>query len=106
MKMIKRDSIQRFKAISIEDGQGGTQTQLVPAEFIDANVSVNTTLKEITQYGLADEMVIHVVTNIKLDEDSRVRYQYSNKLFKLTRQIKQGNEYYSTFIEVNKGGQK
>ena len=49
-------------------------------------------------------MVIHVVTNIKLDEYLYSRYMYSDRLFRLVRQIKQGNEYFSTLVEVNEGG--
>lgn len=102
--MIKRDTIQRYAAVVTKDEMGGDVVKLNPAEIVDANVSINTTFGEITQYGLKNEMVLHVVTNIKLDEYFYSRYKYSGRLFKLVRQIKQGNEYFSTLVEVNEGG--
>ena len=102
--MVKRDTIQRYAAVVTKDEMGGDVVELNPAEIIDANVSINTTFGEITQYGIKDEMVIHVVTNIKLDEYLYSRYMYSGRLFRLVRQIKQGNEYFSTLVEVNEGG--
>ena len=102
--MVKRDTIQRYAAVVTKDEMGGDVVELNPAEIIDANVSINTTFGEITQYGIKNEMVIHVVTNIKLDEYLYSRYMYSDKLFRLVRQIKQGNEYFSTLVEVNEGG--
>lgn len=102
--MVKRDTIQRYAAIVTQDEMGGNVVQLNPAEIVDANVSINATLGEITQYGLKNEMVLHVVTNIELDEFLYSRYKYSGRLFRLVRQIKQGNEYFSTLVEVNEGG--
>lgn len=102
--MVKRDTIQRYAAIVTQDEMGGNIVQLNPAEIVDANVSINATLGEITQYGLKNEMVLHVVTNIELDEFLYSRYKYSGRLFRLVRQIKQGNEYFSTLVEVNEGG--
>ena len=102
--MIKRDTIQRYAAVVTKDEMGGDVVKLNPAEIVDANVSINATLGEITQYGLKNEMVLHVVTNIELDEFLYSRYKYSDRLFRLIRQIKQGNEYFSTLVEVNEGG--
>ena len=102
--MVKRDTIQRYAAVVTKDEMGGDVVNLNPAEIVDANVSINTTLGEITQYGIKSEMIIHVVTNIKLDEYLYSRYMYSGRLFRLVRQIKQGNEYFSTLVEVNEGG--
>ena len=102
--MVKRDTIQRYAAIVDQDEMGGNNVQLNPAEIVDANVSINATLGEITQYGLNNEMILHVVTNIELDEFLYSRYKYSGRLFRLVRQIKQGNEYFSTLVEVNEGG--
>ena len=96
--MVKRDTIQRYKAIVSQDEMGGNLVELIPAEIIDANVSINATLGEITQYGLKSEMVLHVVTNIELDEYLYSRYMYSGRLFRIVRQIKQGNEYFSTLV--------
>ena len=103
--MIKRDTIQHYLARVEEDGMGGNNVSLIPSEFVEANVSINTTFGEITQYGLNNEMVLHVVTNIELDEFLHSRYKYAGRLFKLVRQIKQGNEYFSTLVEVNEGGE-
>lgn len=102
--MVKRDTIQRYAAVVTKDEMGGDVVELNPAEIVDANVSINTTFGEITQYGIKNEMVIHVVTNIKLDEYLYSRYMYSDRLFRLVRQVKQGNEYFSTLVEVNEGG--
>ena len=102
--MVKRDTIQRYAAVVTKDEMGGDVVNLNPAEIVDASISINTTLGEITQYGIKSEMVIHVVTNIKLDEYLYSRYMYSGRLFRLVRQIKQGNEYFSTLVEVNEGG--
>ena len=102
--MVKRDTIQRYAAVVTKDEMGGDVVNLTPAEIVDASVSINTALGEITQYGIKSEMVIHVVTNIKLGEYLYSRYMYSGRLFRLVRQIKQGNEYFSTLVEVNEGG--
>lgn len=98
--MIKRDTIRRFTASVVEDGLGGQDVIMNPAEFITANVSISASFGEIQQFGITNEMVIHVVTNYKLDPSSYTRYEYSDKMFKLVRQIKQGNEFFSTLIEV------
>lgn len=99
--MIKRDLIRRYAVITTPDEMGGSAIDRRPAEFVKANVSLNATIGEITQYGIKDEMVIHTITDVKLDEYLYTRYEYSGKLFKLMRQIKQGNEYYSTLIETD-----
>lgn len=101
--MIKRDTIQRIKAVLTKDEMGGDIVELTPAEHVKAHVSINATLGEITQYGIKNEMIIHVVSDIKLDEYIHTRYKYSGKLFRLIRQIKQGSEYYATLVEVNGG---
>ena len=103
--MIKRDTIQHYLARVEEDGMGGNNVSLIPSEFVEANVSINTTFGEITQYGIKNELVLHVVTNIELDDFVNSRYKYSGKLFKVMRQIKQGNEYFCTLVEVNEGGE-
>ena len=99
--MIKRDLIRLYAVITAEDEMGGSAIYRTPAEFVKANVSLNATIGEITQYGVKNEMVIHTITDVKLDEYLYTRYEYSGKLFKLMRQIKQGNEYYSTLIETD-----
>jgi hypothetical protein len=101
--MIKRDTIQRYSAVLTKDEMGGDVVNLTPAEIVRAHVSINSTLGEITQYGLKEEMVLHVITDIELDNYIYTRYMYSGRLFRIVRQIKQGNEYYSTLVEVNGG---
>ena len=39
--------------------------------------------------------------HIYLDDYIYTRYEYTGKMFKLVRQIKQGNEYFSTLIETD-----
>jgi hypothetical protein len=99
--MIKRDLIRRYAVITTPDEMGGSTIDRNPAEFVKVNVSVNATFGEITQYGVKNEMVIHVVSNVELDDYIYTRYEYSGKMFRLVRQIKQGNEYYSTLIETD-----
>ena len=99
--MIKRDLIRRYAVITTPDEMGGSAIDRRPAEFVKVNVSVNATIGEITQYGVKNEMVIHVVCNVELDDYIYTRYEYSSKMFRLVRQIKQGNEYYSTLIETD-----
>lgn len=98
--MIKRDTIQRYTATVAEDSMGGQSVSYSPAEIITANVSVNATFGDIQQFGITNEMVIHIVTNVKLDQYIYTRYEYSGKMFRLVRQIKQGNEFFSTLVEV------
>ena len=99
--MIKRDLIRRYAVITTPDEMGGSAIDRRPAEFVKVNVSINATIGEITQYGIKNEMVIHVVSNVELDDYIYTRYEYSGKMFRLVRQIKQGNEYYSTLIETD-----
>lgn len=98
--MIKRDTIQRYVATVTDDSMGGQNVSYTPGEFITANVSINATFGDIQQFGITDEMVLHTVTNIKLDQYIYTRYEYSGKMFRLVRQIKQGNEFFSTLIEA------
>lgn len=104
--MIKRELIRRYAVITTPDEMGGSAIERYPAELVKANVSVNTriamtsTMGQMTQFGVKEEMVIHVITDIKLDEYIHTRYEYGGRMFKLMRQIKQGNEYFSTLIET------
>ena len=99
--MIKRDLIRRYVVATTPDEMGGEGIDRKPAEFVKANVSINSTFGEITQYGIKEEMILHVVTDVKLDDYIYTRYEYTGKMFKLVRQIKQGNEYFSTLIETD-----
>lgn len=104
--MIKRDLIQRYSAELTKDEMGGiASAKLIPAEQVKAHVSINSSIGEITRYGLKEEMVIHCITDVLLDGYIHTRYKYSGKMFRLVRQIKQGNEYFSTLIEVNGGNE-
>ena len=98
--MIKRDTIQRYTTDITEDEMGGSVSKLVPKENVVANVSIGTVFSN-TEYGTRNELTLNVVTNVELDKYLYTRYMYSGKLFKLVRQIKQGNEYFSTLVEVN-----
>lgn len=100
--MIKRDTIQRIVLTPVADNEGGSAAPTVEEkEHIRACVSIETTYGDIQQYGVAQQMAIHVVTDIKLDEYVNARYVFSGKHFKLMRQVKRGNEYFSVLIEIN-----
>ena len=99
--MIKRDTIQRVIVTPIEDEMGGNSISTEFKERVVAHVSINTTYKDLTQYGIKDQMLLYVVTNIKLDEYVYTRYIFSGKMFKVMRQVKNGNEYFSVLMEVN-----
>lgn len=99
--MIKRDTLQRVIVTPIEDEMGGNSVSTELKEQIVAHVSINTTFKDLTQYGVKEQMLLHVVTSVKLDEYLYARYVFSNKMFKVMRQVKNGNEYFSVLMEVN-----
>lgn len=100
--MIKRDRIQRVLVHSESDGQGGNVNTYEGKEYVDAHVSIVSTMGDTTQFGIKDELVIHTVTGVYLDTTSpNVRYKYSGKLFKVLRQVPAGNEYYCTMKQVN-----
>lgn len=99
--MIKRDTLQRVIVTPIDDDMGGNSVSIEPKETIVAHVSINTTYKDLTQYGVKDQMLLHVVSSIKLDEYIYARYVFSEKMFKVMRQVKNGNEYFSVLMEVN-----
>ena len=95
--MIKRDTIQRVIMKPIEDGQGGKTFELEPKELITVAVSIGATMSQVAEFGSQTQLTLNVVSNIKLD----ARYIFSGKHFKLMRQVKQGNEYFSVLLEVN-----
>ena len=99
--MIKRDTIQRVIITPVEDGEGGNTVTREYKEIIPAHISINATFGEIAQYGVKQQMILHATTDYKLDDYVYARYQFSNKLFKLMRQVKRGNEYFSVLMEVN-----
>lgn len=101
--MIKRDTIQRVVLMPTDDGMGGQPATKDYGEVVRAMVSNNTTMQELTQYGIKEQIVLNVVTDIKLDEYINTRYSYQEKLFKIMRQVKQGNEWFSVLVEVNEG---
>lgn len=99
--MIKRETIQRYILTPVPDEQGGNGTpEREYKEIVRAHVSQTTTFNDI-QFGFTNQMVLHVVTNIKLDESTQARYLFAGKSFKVARQVKQGNEYFSVLLEVN-----
>lgn len=99
--MIKRDTIQRVIPHLTPDGSGGQTTEPGLLERIPAHVSIISTIADMTQYGVKEEMVIHCATDFALDTVTQnVRYKYSDRLFKVMRQVKQGNEWFSVLHEV------
>jgi hypothetical protein len=98
--MIKRDTLQRVLVHAETDNQGGSPASYEDMERVNAHVSINTTFGEITAYGIKDDMIIHATTDVYLDTNLDVRYRFNGKLFKLMRQVKSGNEYYSVLREV------
>lgn len=100
--MIKRDSIRRVILEPTEDGQGGQgEIKKVYKEFVDASVSIPSKSTTVDAMGMSQQRVLLVSTNKELDEYVNARYEYSGKLFKIVRQVKSGNEYFSTLMEVN-----
>lgn len=99
--MIKRETIQRCILTPVPDGQGGNSApEKEMKEIVKAHVSQTTTYNDI-QYGYTNQMVLHCVTNIELDDSNYARYIFADKTFKVMRQVKQGTEYYSVLLEVN-----
>lgn len=99
--MIKRDRIQRVILHREADGQGGSINSYEEKEYIDAHVSIVSTFGDTTQFGIKDELVIHTITNKYLDTVTpNVRYKYSDKYFKILRQVPAGNEYYCVMKQV------
>lgn len=99
--MIKRDTIQRCIMVTSDDHQGGAPAERELKEIVQAHVSQTATNKQLTEFGVKERIIMNVVTNIKLDTSIKARYIYSDKLFKVMRQIKSGNEYFSVLVEVN-----
>lgn len=101
MRMIKRDTIQRVIITPDRDGQGGSASIKEYKEILTVAVSIISSAGSNTEFGTQQQNTISVVSNIKLDEYIYARYEFSNRLYKLMRQIKRGNEYYSILMEVN-----
>lgn len=99
--MIKRDTIQRCIITTTDDGQGGYEIERELKEIVQACVSQTTTYKQLTEFSIKEQIVLNVVTNIKLDENVKSRYIYGDKLFRVMRQVKSGNEYFSVLVETN-----
>ena len=99
--MNKRDYIQRCIMVVAEDGEGGVPGERSLREQVPAHVSQTTTFAQMTQYGVKNQIVLNVVTSVKLDEYVKARYIWQNKLFKVMRQVKSGNEYFSVLMETN-----
>lgn len=101
MRMIKRDTIQRVILHPEADGQGGSTASKEYKEIITVAVSIISSAGTINEFGVQQQMTISVVSNVALDEYVNARYEFSNRLFRLMRQIKKGNEYYAVLMEVN-----
>lgn len=101
MRMIKRDTIQRVIITPESDGQGGSNSIKEYKEILTVAVSIISSAGSNTEFGTQQQNTISVVSNVKLDEYIYARYEFSNRLYKLMRQIKRGNEYYSILMEVN-----
>lgn len=99
--MIKRDSIQRVVLTQIEDNQGGNRVDKDFKESVKAMVSQATTFGQMTQYGVKEQIILNVVVDNKLDEYVNTRYCWNNKMFKIMRQVKSGNEWFAVLMEVN-----
>lgn len=101
MCMIKRDTIQRIIMTPQPDGQGGSASIKEYKEILTVAVSITSSAGSNTEFGVQQQNTLSVVSNVKLDEYIYARYEYSDRLYKLMRQIKRGNEYYSILMEVN-----
>ena len=101
MRMIKRDTIQRVIITPESDGQCGSSIDKDYKEILTVAVSTISSFGSTTEFGTQQKNTISVVSNVKLDEYIYARYEFSNRLYKLMRQIKRGNEYYSILMEVN-----
>ena len=101
MRMIKRDTIQRVIITPGRDNQGGSAPDKDYKEILTVAVSIISSAGSNTEFGTQQQNTISVVSNVKLDEYIYARYEFSNRLYKLMRQIKRGNEYYSILMEVN-----
>lgn len=99
--MIKREYIQRVRLVETPDNQGGTEvTDIEKYETVKAHVSNNATVAQIDQYGVNEQFCLNVITDIKLDEYVNTRYLYQDRMFRIMRQVKSGNEYYSVLMET------
>ena len=101
MRMIKRDTIQRVIMIPESDGQCGSSIDKDYKEILTVAVSTISSFGSTTEFGTQQQETISVVSNVRLDEYVYARYIYSGKLYKIMRQMKRGNEYYSILMEVN-----
>lgn len=100
MYVTKRDTIQRFRIVRTDDGQGGQTVEYTPLEVVTVAASITATFETINQYGVKKSYQLTVVSDAKLDEYIDTLYGYSGRMYKLMTQSKRGNEYYSTLMEV------
>ena len=99
--MIKRDTIQRVVLKPVTDEMGGSTVTVEPKEIVIVHVSVQATNEQLTEYGPSTTLIINVTSSIKLDEYVNTPYVHSGKPYKLMRQVKRGNEYFSVLLETN-----
>ena len=98
--MIKREYLELVAAAPESDGLGGSTQEYTRSKLVPAHVSNSSSLADITQYGLKEETLLHAVTNEELVDGATIRYRFGGKLFKIVKQVKSGNEYFSTLREV------
>lgn len=98
--MIKREYIQRVRLNETPDNQGGGSVEKEFLETVKAHVSNNATVAQIDQYGVKEQFMLNVITDIKLDEYVHTRYMYQDRMFRIMRQVKSGNEYFSVLMET------
>lgn len=100
--MIKRETLTRLVYETTQDAGGGySEANIEEKEIVPANVSISSTMEQITAYGKRSLDVINVATDIPLDEHSNVRYRWNTKHYRLLSQIKRGNEWFGSLMQVN-----
>ncbi len=100
--MTQRDTLTRVRLTPVSDGAGGNSLPTIEElEIVPAHISVGPSTNDITMYGVKTQQVLHAVVDYKLDEYVNTRYEWSGRFFKLMSQVKHGNEYYATLMEVN-----
>ena len=100
--MIKRDNLIHVVLHPESDGQGGNQsTEIEVIKPYAANVSVTTSVAEVQNYGLKQQLTLHTTTNYKLPDGKFDRFLWNVKTFRLVRQTPFGNEWVQTLVEVN-----
>lgn len=102
MCMTKRDTLTYLRLHFVDDGEGGaTVDNIEEVSVVPAHISVNSTAEEITMYGVKSQWILHATTDKQLNDGIAARYAWGGRVFKIMRQIKSGNEWFSTLLEVS-----